>query len=81
MAEKTWDTEDPRELPYRFSYALITGEVYVISLGYHGLGVSMVFENRDAFHRFLVEGNKTDLLIADKVIQESGEILRKKQGG
>ena len=79
MTERTFDVEDPRELPYRFSYSRITDEVFIISF-WQGLRVAMLFENRQAFHRFLVEGNKTDLLIADKVIQESEEVLRGKQG-
>lgn len=81
MTDKTWDVENPKDLPYRFSYAPISGEVYVIWFGFHGPAVSMVFENRESYHRFLVEGNKTDTLIADRVIWQAEEILKGKQGG
>ena len=81
MPDRTWDVEDPRDLPYRFAFSPITGEIYVISFGFHGLGVSMVFENRPAFHRFLVEGNKTDDLIQIKILKEASDILRGKQIG
>ena len=79
MIERTFDTEDPRDLPYRFTYSRITDEVFIISF-WQGFRIAMLFENRQAFHRFLVEGNKTDSLIADKALQESEEILRGKQG-
>ncbi len=78
MAVKTWDIEDPRELPYRFVYSPVTGEVFVISF-WRSIGVPMLFENRESFHRFLAEGVKTDHEIADKVIQQAGEILRSKR--
>ena len=76
MAEKTQDSDDPRDLPYRFVFSPITDEIFIVLLGGHVLGVTMMFENRFAFHRFLEEGNKTDYLISEKVIQESEDILK-----
>ena len=75
MADKTWDVEDPRELPYDFAHSPNTDRVYVVSFGFHGVGVSMVFENRPAFHRFLVEGNKSDSLIAAPIPDDIKDIL------
>ena len=74
MTDKTWDTEDPGDLPYRFAYSPITGEVFVITLGgfRQAIGISEVFLNRQAFHRFLYEGDKTDRLIADKGLNQEG---------
>ena len=39
------------------------------------------FENRDAFHRFLVGGNKTDDLIQEGILKEAADILKNKQIG
>lgn len=70
MADKTYDVENPRELPYRFTYSPITQEVLVICFG----RVVMFFENRESFHRFLIEGNKTDSLIADPMPENIKDI-------
>ena len=67
MADKTWDIEDSVDLSYDFAYSKNTDRVYVVAFGGRGLGVSMMFLNRPAFHRFLIEGNKTDSLIADPI--------------
>ena len=72
MTDKTFDAEDPRDLPYRFTYVPITDEVIVIAMG----RVVMFFENQEAFHRFLIEGNKTDSLIADPIPDSIPEITR-----
>ena len=80
MPDKTWDVVDPRDLPYRFVYSPKTKEVFVVA--FHPMPVIvMVFENNEAFHRFLVEGNKTDDLITEKVMQEALNILKSKQLG
>ena len=78
MTEKTYDMEDPGMLPYRFTYSPVTGEVYVISL-WRGFNVSMVFENREAFHRFLSEGQETEHKIVERSLFQSEEILKAKQ--
>lgn len=75
MAEKTWDVEDPRDLPYRFSFSPNTGEVFLLGMGGMGMGIMGKFENLQAFHRFLVEGNKTDSLIADPIPDNVSDIL------
>ena len=80
MIDKTWDAEDPRELPYRFAYSLITDEIFIITI-MQGFNVVSYFENRFAFHRFLVEGNETDDLIQEGTLREALDILRNKQGG
>lgn len=77
MAERTYDEEDPRDLPYRFTYSLITDEIFIVVLG-HGIGVSMMFGNRPAFRRFLEEGRKTEYLISEKVLQQAEDILKAK---
>ena len=80
MTDKTWDVVDPRDLPYRFVYSPHTKEVFVVA--FHPMPVVvMVFENNEAFHRFLAEGNKTEALIADRIVWQSEEILKGKQGG
>ena len=77
MADKTWDAEDPRELPYRFAYIPITQEVLIISMG----KVLGFFENRDAFDRFLIEGNKMANLIADPIPSSITEIFPDRHSG
>ena len=78
MIEKTFDVEDPRELPYRFSYSPVTEEVFIVGTG-HTFVVLAYFQNRFAFHRFLVEGNKTDDLIQEGALKDALDILHNKQ--
>ena len=40
----------------------------------------MMFENKEAFHRFLLEGNRTDDLITEGVLGQALDILKKKEG-
>ena len=82
MVDKTYDTDDVRELPYRFTFSPNTGEVYVISL-FRGFNVSMFFDNLNAFHRFLLEGEETEHNIMKIGLFQAEEILRahpKKEG-
>ncbi len=66
MVEKTYDATDPMDLPYRFAHCPNTGETFIISIG-HGFNVLGYFENKMAFDRFLIEGNKTANLIAEPI--------------
>jgi len=83
MAERTYDMEDSRYLPYRFVHSPETKEIYVMAVFEYGLKVSMMFESREAFHRFLFEGDKLDHLIAEespnkKGLKEAEDILKAK---
>ena len=78
MTDKTWDTENPRELPYRFVYSPVTDEVFIIGLG-RGMAITAFFENREAFHRFLLEGIETEHKITSIGLYQAGEILKAKQ--
>ena len=78
MTDKTWDAQDPRDLPYRFVYSPITGEVMVVTIGM-GLGVAMMFLNYPSFHRFLEDGNKTASLISAKILKDASNILTAKE--
>ena len=78
MTDKTYDTENSVALPYRFCPSPLTGEVFIIGRGM-GLAIIAYFENYPSFHRFLVEGNKTDDLIQGDILKEAADILRDKQ--
>ena len=80
MTDKTFDVEDPMGLPYRFCPCPNTGEVFIIAVG-HGFQVMGYFENYPSFHRFLVDGNKTDDLIQEGILREAADILKNKHGG
>ena len=80
MAEETYNVEDPRDLPYRFTYSPVTGEVFIIGIG-HGFQVMGYFPNRPAFHRFLIEGNKTDSMIADPIPDNVKDIFPDRHTG
>lgn len=78
--DKTHDKTDPRDLPYRFAPSLVTGEVFIISLG-HGFNIMGYFENFPSFHRFLLEGIKTDDLLQEGIMREATNILREQEEG
>ena len=78
MAEKTYDVIDPRGLPYRFAYSSATDEVFIVAVG-HIYNIIGYFENRFAFHRFMVEGNKVDDSIQEGVIKEAADMLKNKR--
>lgn len=80
MTNESPNAENPKNLPYRFAHSPITGEVYVISFGYHGIGVTNIFEDKEMFHWFLIEAMKFDDALAPKVIQQAQEVLKEKQG-
>ncbi len=80
MTDKTWDAADPGDLPYRFCPSLTTGEVFILAAG-HGWQVIGYLENYPAFHRFMVEGCKTDDLMQEGILKEAADILKAKQIG
>ena len=80
MTDKTYDAEDPRELPYRFTCDPVTSEWFIIGIG-HGFSVLGYFENDPSFYRFLLEGLKAYDNKQGGILKEASRILENTQEG